>query len=509
MMREFDRSLVESMKGHVIIVVSSRWASRYIGLCDPMISHTKNDQDRNKIAIQASSYQDRRIVDRIDGSDRIGSRRIAEWPYFGVLLKTPDPKQIPQEVPAIEGRKHMFWFHFNTSSKIGVDDFTLDDVLDEAVDTDETIKPLKDLTVLNTPPSLESAKRKNNAQRTMRVKRRMGRNALHLLVDSGKVTYSADVMILPLGGCEMVLEIQWLATLGNIQWNFKTLIMEFTYQDKKVILKGTQQTIVHWKQGNQKSERGKNIAKLSAMSVYVHPATLLKLEINDSIPKPIAEVLEAYESFFNLYRHLPNHKDAVELMVKELLDSGVIRNSKSSFSSPIVMVKKKDGSWRMCVDYMQLNKYKVKDKFPIPVIEELIDEMCGPKVFSKLDLRSGYHQIRMHEQDIHKTTFRTYEGHHKFLVMPFGLTNTPSTFQSFMNSVFKEFLRKFMLVFFDDILVYNKSLQEYVGHMEQVLAVMNKHSLFAKISRCTFITNNVYLGHIISHRGVYTDKSKI
>ncbi|GJR52082.1 retrotransposon-related protein [Tanacetum coccineum] len=330
----------------------------------------------------------------------------------------------------------------------------------------------------------------------------VGRNALHVLVDSGSTYNFLDLQVAKKLGCmlrkifpldvslangnvmsstyeccDMVLGIQWLATLGNIQWNFKTLVMEFTYQDRKVVLRGTQQTTVHWMQGKQKSGRGKNITELSAMSVCVYPATLLKLEINDSIPKLIAELLEAYD--IRPYRHPPYQKDAVELMVKDLLDLGVIRNSQSPFSSPIVMVKKKDGSWRMCVDYKQLNKYIVKDKFPIPVIEELIDELSGAKVFSKLDLRSGYHQIRMNEQDIHKTAFRTYEGHYEFLVMPFGVTNAPSTFQSLMNSVFKEFLRKFVLVFFDDILLYNKSLQEHVGHMEQVLAVMKKHSLFA------------------------------
>ncbi|XP_019414654.1 PREDICTED: uncharacterized protein LOC109326422 [Lupinus angustifolius] len=210
------------------------------------------------------------------------------------------------------------------------------------------------------------------------------------------------------------------------------------------------------------------------------------------------------------YRYAKEPNDIIDKLIQEMLKSWVIQNSTSPYVSPVVLVGKKDGTWRLCVDYRDLNKGTVKDRFPIPLVDDLMDELHGSSIFSKIDLRAGYHQVRMSSPDIHKTAFRTHSGYFEYLVMPFGLTNAPTTFQSLMNSVFKDFLHKFLLVFFDDILIYNSTLGEHLRHLELVLAMMRKHPLFAKHSKCYFVVSRVeYLSHFISAQGVATDPTKI
>ena len=349
-------------------------------------------------------------------------------------------------------------------------------------------------------------------------------------------TFTTDVMLVTLGNYDMVLGIQWLASLGPILWDFEKLRMEFKKDGRRVVLRGTQKTDMKWLDSNKLQHTMHKASQLFALQVQ--PVTLAMEDSSTAvIPPGIQDLLEAFGDVFEEPRSLPPHreldhkillkpgslpvnvrpyrypilqKDIIEKTIKEMLQAGVVRDSHSPYSSPIVLVKKKDGTWRLCVDYRQLNKQTVMDKFPIPVIQELLDELHGAEYFSKIDLRSGYWQVRMNPEDVEKTAFRTHEGHYEFLVMPFGLTNAPSTFQALMNRVFKPYLRKFILVFFDDILIYSPSLASHLEHLQVTLHTLRQNTLYAKKSKCMFGVKKVdYLGHVISAQGVATDPSKI
>jgi hypothetical protein len=342
--------------------------------------------------------------------------------------------------------------------------------------------------------------------------------------------------VLPLGGYDGILGMDWLEQQGLMTCNWEDKWISFDQQDHPVKLQGLQSSALTSIQALSveqlvKSYKGNDVWAVAELCLVEN-----QLQISAGVPEEIQLVLDDFAEVFqapqglpphrefdhavNLlpdtqpincrpYRYSPLQKDEIEKQVKEMLLQGTMISSVSPFASPVLLVKKKDGSWRFCIDYRKLNAVTVKSKFPLPVVDELLDELAGTKIFSKLDLRAGYHQIRMVPTDEAKTAFKTHNGHYQFRVMPFGLTNAPATFQCIMNSVFAPFVRKFVLVFMDDILVYSKSLAEHVEHLKLVFQLLKDHQFFVKLSKCSFAQPKLeYLGHIISDQGVATDPEK-
>ncbi|KAL0545045.1 hypothetical protein IC582_020183 [Cucumis melo] len=350
-----------------------------------------------------------------------------------------------------------------------------------------------------------------------------------------------EFLPLELEGVDVILGMQWLHSLGVTVVDWKNLTLTFSAEGKQICVKGDPsltkarislksmfKTWLDQDEGYLIECRAVEVCEELEQS---------STEIVQSESGPVQLMLKQFEDVFEWpgkfpprrkiehqihlkegtnpinvrpYRYGYQQKAEMERLVEEMLSSGVIRPSNSPFSSPVLLVKKKDCSWHFCVDYRAVNNSTVPDKFPIPVVEELFDELNGASVFSKIDLKSGYHQIRMVDEDIPKTAFRTHEGHYEFLVMPFGLTNAPATFQALMNTIFKPYLRKFVLVFFDDILIYSKDERDHVEHIEKVFLTLRRHALFANKKKCSFAQQKIeYLGHVISGEGVEVDPDKI
>ncbi|KAK8918385.1 hypothetical protein KSP39_PZI021868 [Platanthera zijinensis] len=210
------------------------------------------------------------------------------------------------------------------------------------------------------------------------------------------------------------------------------------------------------------------------------------------------------------YRMTPRELEELRSQLDELLERGYIRPSSSPWGAPVLFVKRKDRSMRLCIDYRDLNKITIKNKYPLPRVDDLFDQLKGSTVFSKIDLRSGYHQLKIKESDIPRTAFRTRYGHFEFCVMSFGLTNAPSAFMDMMNRVFCDYLDKFIIVFIDDILVYSKTREEHATHLKLTLSTLRQHQLYAKLAKCEFWLDRVaFLGHAISGDGLSVDPAKV
>lgn len=302
------------------------------------------------------------------------------------------------------------------------------------------------------------------------------------------VEISEEYLRFELGGTDLVLGYTWLEKLGETRINWGMHLLRFQVEDKWVTLNGDTDLLreyVSLKTMEKLYDNEEEVILLELQALFENvqeqlPSQTISLGVHKLLKQfqtvfnmpsglplkrsPVhAIILQAGTSPINIrpYRYSHFQKNEIEKLVQEMLQAGIIQPSISPFSSPVHLVKKKDGGFRFCVDYRAVNKSTIPDRYPIPVIEELLDELAGASVFSKLDLKSGYHQIRVKDSDVGKTDFKTHEGYYEFLVMPSGLTNAPTTFQSVMNEIFKPYLRKFVLVFFDDILVYSRSDKEH------------------------------------------------
>ena len=344
--------------------------------------------------------------------------------------------------------------------------------------------------------------------------------------------------LLPISGADAVLGIEWLKQFGPIITDYTAFSMKFTHMGQPIELHAdvsTGPTPIS-------APQVKRLLQTGAASALFHlkvipnpqPDPLLHL------PHPIPAVQALLTQFHTLFQQpsslppprsivhhitlLPNtapinvrpyrypqfQKSEIEKQVSELLESGLIQPSMSPYSSPVLLVKKKDGTWRMCVDYRALNAATVRDRFPIPTIDELLDELGSATWFSKLDLRQGFHQILMHGPDVEKTAFRTHQGHYEYRVMPFGLCNAPSTFQAAMNTLLTPFLRKFAAVFFDDILIYSRTLASHLHHLELIFQTLLQSQYYLKKTKCLFAQKQIeYLGHVVSGQGVEPEPSKV
>ena len=291
--------------------------------------------------------------------------------------------------------------------------------------------------------------------------------------------FRLDLYHLPICRVDIVLVVQWLKLLGPITTDYLNLTMTFLHMGLPITLHADAPPTPSHASAHQL----KCLAQTQSISALFHITTTTTPVLSSPppstspIPSQIASVLDKFPHIFaeptqlppnrNIQHHIhlpqttlvnvrpyryPHFQKAeIERQISAMLAANLIQPSHSPFSSPILLVKKKDGSWRCCVDYRALNAVTVKDRFPMPTIDELLDDLGQASWFSKLDLHQGFHQIRMAEDDVHKTAFRTHQGHYEFRVMPFGLCNAPSTFQAAMNDTLKPFLRKYVAVFFDDI----------------------------------------------------------
>ncbi|KAA3483558.1 DNA/RNA polymerases superfamily protein [Gossypium australe] len=345
------------------------------------------------------------------------------------------------------------------------------------------------------------------------------------------VVLVADLMELPFGEFDLILGMDWLVKYqARLDCAAKRMILKTAKGDEVVMIGNRRDylsNVVSALKAEKMIRKGREALLVQIYALEAKESAVEKVrtvgEFPDVFPEELPGLPPDREVEFGIdllpgtapvsiapYRMAPKELVELKAQIQELLDRGFIRPSISPWGAPVLFVKKKDGSMRMCIDYRQLNKLTIKNKYPLPRIDDLFDQLKGASVFSKIDLRSGYHQLKVKEADVHKTAFRTRYGHYEFLVMPFGLTNAPATFMDLMNRVFQQYLDQFVVVFIDDILVYSRTEEEHDRHLRIVLQVLRKEQLYAKFSKCEFWLREVtFLGHVVSAEGIRVDPRKV
>jgi hypothetical protein len=316
-------------------------------------------------------------------------------------------------------------------------------------------------------------------------------------------------IVLRTAGIDLILGMDWMMQQeAKIQCKEKTVELTSPMGDRikvEVVVQKHQTAIV-----NQLDEEASNQNHVVDEFLDVFPDELPGMPLDRDI-KFIIELLPRTAPIAKRpYRMGVDELEELKKQIKELLNKCFIRPSSSPWGAPVIFVDKKDGTQRMCVDYWSLNEVTIKNKYPLPRIDDLFDQLRGACVFSKIDLRSGYHQLKIWNSDIPKMTFTTQYGLYEYTVMSFGLTNAPTYFMYLMNKVFMEYLDKFAVVFIDDIIVFSKTEEEHAEHLRLVLQKLREHKLYAKRSKCEFWLKEVsFLGHVVSNRGISVDPSKV
>ncbi|KAL4334742.1 hypothetical protein GQ457_07G001270 [Hibiscus cannabinus] len=307
-------------------------------------------------------------------------------------------------------------------------------------------------------------------------------------------SFEHDFRVLKMGGSDTVLGVDWMGRFSPIVMDFQKMTISFKKDGQRVVLQGGKRV------PNVKLISEKKMSRLTEKEPECQGELyLLNVEGEETtVPQELQELLSEFAKVFDEPKELPPKRSHDHAIVLKL------------GTNPINLRPYRFPYHQKTEVERQLNAITEKNRFPIPIVDDLLDELKGAGYFSKIDLRSGYWQIRVKKEDIPKTAFRTHQGHYEFRVMPFGLTNAPATFQALMNNLFETYLRKFVLVFFDDILIYSVSMQDHYKHLRTVLRILRDNQLFAKRSKCFLGQPKVeYLGHVISKQGVATDPDKI